>query len=163
MSTIFALLIQCAILAHAFVGGVFLAFSDVIMRALVMTSGHGGVEAMQVINCEVFRWVFMTLFLGMAVVSSVIAAYGAFAMTGPASVADADSFFNLPAAEMTTKMRTRARITATIPGSDQRVRSTVPEPGLIGRVFYWVQTSGGWAECAKVRFEPEAAHLLCEE
>lgn len=84
MSMIFVLLIQCAILAYAFVGGVFLAFSDFIMRALARTSGHGGVEVMQVINQEVFRWVFMTLFLGMAAVSLVIAAYAALAMNGPA-------------------------------------------------------------------------------
>ena len=84
MSTAFVFLIQFAILAYALVGGVFLAFSDFIMSALAMTSGHGGVEAMQVINREVFRWVFMALFLGLAVVSLVIAAYGAFALTGTA-------------------------------------------------------------------------------
>lgn len=69
MSTLFILLIQCAILAYAFVGGVFLAFSDFIMRALAKTSGHGGVEAMQMINREVFRWVFMALFLSLVPVS----------------------------------------------------------------------------------------------
>lgn len=84
MSTAFFLLIQFAILAYALVGGVFLAFSDFIMRSLAMIGGHGGVEAMQVINREVFRWVFMTLFLGLAAVSVVIAAYGAFALTGSA-------------------------------------------------------------------------------
>ena len=84
MSTTFILLMQSAILAYSFVGGVFLAFSDFIMRALAKTSGHGGVEAMQTINREVFRWVFMTLFFGLAVVSLVIAAYSALALTGPA-------------------------------------------------------------------------------
>ncbi len=84
MSTVFFLLIQFAILAYALVGGVFLAFSDFIMRSLAITGGHGGVEAMQVINREVFRWVFMTLFLGMAAVSVVVAAYGAFGVGGPA-------------------------------------------------------------------------------
>jgi len=84
MSTAFFFLFQFAILAYAFVGGVFLAFSDFIMRSLALTGGHGGVEAMQVINREVFRWVFMTLFLGMAAVSVAIAAYGAFGLTGPA-------------------------------------------------------------------------------
>lgn len=43
-----------AVLAYALVGGVFLAFSDFIMRALSVTSGHGGAEAMQAINREVF-------------------------------------------------------------------------------------------------------------
>ncbi|MEM9342158.1 MAG: anthrone oxygenase family protein [Pseudomonadota bacterium] len=72
----FLLLTQVAIIAYALVGGVFLAFSDFIMRSLRQTSGHGGVEAMQEINREVFRWVFMTLFLGMVPVSLLIAVYG---------------------------------------------------------------------------------------
>ena len=84
MTTAFVLLIQCAIIGYAFVGGVFLAFSDFIMRALGMTSGFGGVEAMQMINREVFRWVFMALFLGMAAVSLVIVGYGAIDLSGPA-------------------------------------------------------------------------------
>ncbi|MDX8350188.1 anthrone oxygenase family protein [Cognatiyoonia sp. IB215446] len=84
MSTALFFLIQFAILAYALVGGVLLAFSDFIMRSLALTGGHGGVEAMQVINREVFRWVFMALFLGMAAVSLVVAGYGAFGVSGPA-------------------------------------------------------------------------------
>ncbi|MEL6800325.1 MAG: anthrone oxygenase family protein [Pseudomonadota bacterium] len=84
MSTAFFLFMQFAILAYALVGGVFLAFSDFIMRSLAMTAGHGGVEAMQVINREVFRWVFMALFLGMAAVSVIVAGYGAFGVSGAA-------------------------------------------------------------------------------
>ncbi len=75
---------QAAVIAYALVGGVFLAFSDFIMRALSLTSGKGGVEAMQVINREVFRWVFMTLFLGMAAMSLVICGYAAISLSGPA-------------------------------------------------------------------------------
>lgn len=77
-------LMQFAILAYALVGGVFLAFSDFIMRSLSLTGGVGGVEAMQVINREVFRWVFMALFLGMAAVSLVISGYAAISLSGPA-------------------------------------------------------------------------------
>ncbi|WP_413720232.1 DUF1772 domain-containing protein [Silicimonas sp. MF1-12-2] len=84
MSTAFFFLFQFAILAYALVGGVFLAFSDFIMRSLTLTGGHGGIEAMQVINREVFRWVFMALFLGMAAVSLIVAGYGAFGLSGPA-------------------------------------------------------------------------------
>lgn len=77
-------MIQFSILAYAVIGGVFLAFSDFIMRSLTLTCGHGGVEAMQSINREVFRWVFMTLFLGMAAVSLVLAGYGTIGLSGPA-------------------------------------------------------------------------------
>ncbi|SNT27221.1 DUF1772 domain-containing protein [Tropicimonas sediminicola] len=83
MSPFFFVLMQAAILAYALVGGVFLAFSDFIMRSLSLTGGSGGVEAMQVINREVYRWVFMTLFLGMAVVSLGVAGVAAFGMSGP--------------------------------------------------------------------------------
>ena len=76
MSPIIFFLMQFAILAYALVAGVFLAFSDFIMRALSLTGGVGGVEAMQIINREVVRRVFVALFLGMAAASLAIAAYG---------------------------------------------------------------------------------------
>ena len=84
MSGLFVYMVQFSIIAYSVIGGVFLAFSDFIMRSLARTSGTGGVEAMQVINREVFRWVFMGLFLGMAPVSLAIAAYGGFGLSGPA-------------------------------------------------------------------------------
>lgn len=77
--TVFA---QFAIIAYALVGGVFLAFSDFIMRALTLPSGTAGVEVMQTINREVFRWVFMTLFLGLAPVSLFITLYGLIGIGG---------------------------------------------------------------------------------
>ncbi len=82
MSTFIFLLLQLSILAYAIVGGVFLAFSDFIMRSLAHTGGVGGVEAMQVINREVFRWIFMTLFLGMAAISASVAIYSGLNLTG---------------------------------------------------------------------------------
>ncbi len=75
MSIWFLVLIQLSILAYALVGGVFLAFSDFIMRALANTSGVGGIDAMQSINRAVFRWAFMALFLGMAPVSLILTGY----------------------------------------------------------------------------------------
>lgn len=57
MSSVVVLLMQFAILAYALIAGVFLAFSDFIMRSLALTSGASGVGTMQVINREVFRWV----------------------------------------------------------------------------------------------------------
>jgi len=76
MSPILLVLLQLTVIAIAFVGGVFLAFSDFIMRSLARTSGTGGVDAMQSINREVFRWIFMALFLGLVPVSLLIAGYG---------------------------------------------------------------------------------------
>ncbi|MEJ6402977.1 anthrone oxygenase family protein [Yoonia sp. 2307UL14-13] len=87
MSPAILALFQFSIIAYALVGGVFLAFSDFVMRSLARTGGVGGVEAMQVINREVFRWVFMTLFLGMAAISVFIAIYAVVNLTGgPATI-----------------------------------------------------------------------------
>ncbi len=78
------LLSQFSILAFAALGGVFLAFSDFIMRALGATSGAGGAEAMQSINREVFRYVFMSLFIGMVPVSLLLAAAAFMTLAAPA-------------------------------------------------------------------------------
>lgn len=86
MSPILFYLAHFAVLAYALVGGVFLAFSDFIMRSLSLTSGQGGAEAMQIINREVFRWVFMTLFLGLAVVSLALIVWARLSLAGPVSV-----------------------------------------------------------------------------
>ncbi|MEM7472207.1 MAG: anthrone oxygenase family protein [Pseudomonadota bacterium] len=86
MSPFVFFLLQASIVAYAFVGGVFLAFSDFIMRSLAHTGGVGGVEAMQVINREVFRWIFMALFLGMAAVSAFVVIYALSNLAGGAQV-----------------------------------------------------------------------------
>ncbi len=69
MSSWFTLVAVFSSLAFGLLGGIFLAFSDFLMRSLAQVSGSGGVEAMQAINREVFRIVFMVLFIGMAPVS----------------------------------------------------------------------------------------------
>ena len=75
-------LAQMLTVAYALTGGVFLAFSDFIMRALALTSGPGGVEAMQHINREVFRIVFMVLFLGLAPASLLLIGTSALTLNG---------------------------------------------------------------------------------
>ncbi|SEN50367.1 anthrone oxygenase family protein [Palleronia pelagia] len=82
MSPLILALAHVAVLAYALVAGVFLAFSDFIMRALSRTSGQGGAEAMQAINREVFRWVFMALFLGLAAVSLLLVVHAALWLDG---------------------------------------------------------------------------------
>lgn len=117
MSPLFFVVAQVVTLAYAVVGGVFIAFSDFIMRSLARTSGTGGVEAMQVINREVFRWVFMILFMGLAPLSLVIALYGLIAISGTAGTMLAAAgltyfigcfgvtvFFNVPLNERLAKM-----------------------------------------------------------
>jgi uncharacterized membrane protein len=102
------IMLQFAVLAYALVAGVFLAFSDFIMRSLALTGGVGGVEAMQVINREVFRWVFMTLFLGMAAGSVALAAMRG-SVSGPAAHADRGRRWSISSAASASRSSSTCR------------------------------------------------------
>lgn len=84
MSTGLFVMLQGVLLAYAVMAGVFLAFSDFIMRALVGTGRAGGIEAMQMINREVYRWMFMTMFLGLIPISLGIVIFGVKLLPMPA-------------------------------------------------------------------------------
>ncbi|EAQ02315.1 hypothetical protein OB2597_19571 [Pseudooceanicola batsensis HTCC2597] len=57
------LLLVCG-LAMALVAGVFLSFSDFVMRGLVLAPGTGGAAGMIGLNRTVYRSVFMVLLMG---------------------------------------------------------------------------------------------------
>ena len=76
---------QIAVIASAVVSGVFLTFSDFVMRSLNGAKTEAGVEVMQVINREVFRSVFMFLLLGMSALSPILAGIAYLRVDGPAS------------------------------------------------------------------------------
>ncbi len=80
----FFILIEIAVIASALVSGVFLTFSDFVMRSLDCAKRSAGVEVMQVINREVFRTIFMVLLLGMSGLSLFLIGYAYFNITGPA-------------------------------------------------------------------------------
>lgn len=84
MSPFLIPLLAFSLLAYALLGGVFLAFSDFLMRSLARTPAPGGVQAMQVINREVFRWIFIPLFLAMAPVSVLLAIVAGLNLSGAA-------------------------------------------------------------------------------
>lgn len=64
-----------ASIATALIAGVFLTFSDFIMRSLGSAQAEAGVEAMQQINRKVYRSIFMLLLIGMVPVSAAAVAY----------------------------------------------------------------------------------------
>lgn len=66
------------------IAGVFLAFSDFVMRSLSAATPVAGIEAMQLINRKVFSSVFLVWLLGMAPASVVLAAYAWAFVDGPA-------------------------------------------------------------------------------
>lgn len=63
-------------LAVALVAGVFLTFSDFVMRSLAGSAPAAGAEAMQHINREVFGSVFMVLLMGSGIAALGIAGLG---------------------------------------------------------------------------------------
>lgn len=82
------ILVACAtaVIGCGLVAGVFLAFSDFVMKSLYAASPAGGVEAMQMINRKVYGSIFLTLLIAMAVASVGLALYAALGMTGPPAV-----------------------------------------------------------------------------
>ncbi len=84
-STWFFILCEISIIACAVVSGVFLTFSDFVMRSLDGAKTAAGVEVMQIVNREVFRSVFMVLLLGMSALSPFLIGYAYFRVDGSAS------------------------------------------------------------------------------
>lgn len=81
------LIYACAtmVVATGLVGGVFLTFSDFVMRSLRDASPVAGIEAMQSINRTVYRSVFLALFFAAAALAVVLSAYAIFRSPGPAA------------------------------------------------------------------------------
>ncbi|WP_297767391.1 anthrone oxygenase family protein [uncultured Roseovarius sp.] len=73
-------------LAMALVAGVFLAFSDFVMRALGLARGVAGIKAMQVINREVYGSAFLVALLGLAPVAVALGLYALARVEGAAMV-----------------------------------------------------------------------------
>ena len=85
MSPWFFLFCQACVLSFGLLAGVFLAFSDFVMRALSLAPHTGGIEVMQIINREVFRYVFIALFIGMVPASVALTGYGLVTLQNPGS------------------------------------------------------------------------------
>lgn len=79
----------CLFLAlwSAIIGGVFSAFSEFIMAALLRAAPEAGIETMQQINRTVIRTQFVAGILLIAFFSVAFAVYAVFALNGPARVA----------------------------------------------------------------------------
>jgi len=73
-----------AALAFGLVAGVFLTFSDFIMRSLRAVAPAAGMAAMQAINRKVYGSLFLMMFMGLAAVSVALAGNAVIFATGPA-------------------------------------------------------------------------------
>ncbi len=81
----FFIVLEVSTIACALVAGVFLSFSDFVMRALNGAKTSAGVEVMQVINREVFKSLFMVLLLGWSAISPLLIIYAWLNLAGPVS------------------------------------------------------------------------------
>ena len=81
----FLVVCEVSVIACGLVSGVFLTFSDFVMRSLDGARTAAGIEVMQVINREVFRSVFMVMLLGMSALSPFLIGYAYFRVAGSAS------------------------------------------------------------------------------
>jgi len=81
----FFFICQGAIVAASLVSGVFLTFSDFVMRSLRGAGAESGIKVMQIINREVLATLFMVLLLGLAVVSLFLAGYAGLWISGSVS------------------------------------------------------------------------------
>lgn len=77
---------QIAVIATGLVAGVFLTFSDFIMRSLTAAQPWAGAEAMQLINRKVYGSAFLVLLMGMAALSAALIWAGAVVAPDSASI-----------------------------------------------------------------------------
>ncbi len=71
-------------LGNGLVAGVFQSFSDFVMKSLIAAHPASGIEAMQWINRNVFRSLFLIMMLGLAPVTLATAIYANGYLAGPA-------------------------------------------------------------------------------
>ena len=74
MSVAMAIAVAAALTGSAIVGGIFLAFSSFIMKALARLPSAEGIRAMQSINVVVLNPLFLGIFTGTALVCMLVAA-----------------------------------------------------------------------------------------
>ena len=82
MALWFLLLCATCVLAYAMLCGVFLAFSDFLMRSFDRVPGQGGIRSMQILNAEIMRSIFMLVFIGLVPVSLAVAVYAGLWLEG---------------------------------------------------------------------------------
>ena len=86
MPDILPLVLELSIIACALVAGVFLTFSDFVMKSLGAAKPAAGIEVMQMINRKVWATVFMVLLVGWCAFSPLMAGFAYFNIEGPAGL-----------------------------------------------------------------------------
>lgn len=82
----FLVVVHMCVIACGLVAGVFLTFSDFVMKSLAATDTAGGIQAMQNINEKVMPTLFMVLLLGISAAAPVLGVYAYLSVPFPSAV-----------------------------------------------------------------------------
>ena len=85
-TTWFFIVCEIAVISYAMVAGLFLTFSDFIMRSLNSAPPSAGIEVMQNINRDIFKSLTIFLLWGMVLLSIFIGVYAILYISGFASL-----------------------------------------------------------------------------
>lgn len=75
--------LSISVIASSLVAGLFLTFSDFVMRSLALAKSGAGIEVMQIINREIGKSISIFLLWGMVALSVILVGYAYFFITGP--------------------------------------------------------------------------------
>lgn len=125
-------LCQVTLIGYATIGGLFWAFSDVIMRSLARIDDAAAIAAMQSINKTILRAAFMLVFIGLAPVSIAIGVYGLVTLEGATAwfVGGATALYSAGVFGLT------AALNVPLNNRLQRLDPTTPESAAFWRDTY---------------------------
>lgn len=138
--------------ATCLVSGVFLSFSDFTMRSLRNATPEAGVQAMQILNREVFRSVFIVLLIGMAPVALAIGVWAVFwpPLAGTKYLITGSIFYVLGVFFVT--------MFGNVPENEKL--ATMPD-GSAGAQSYWPTYYSGWIFWNHVRTGSSFVTAVC--
>lgn len=139
-------------LSAALVAGVFLAFSDFIMRALKSSNPIGAIESMQEINVAVLRSVFLTMFFALvpAMIGLSIYLISRLESAATSLVLVGTGIYILTVILVT--------IVGNVPMNEKLAKMPPNSPDTIS---YWRRYGTGWTRLNHVRTIGSFATALC--
>ena len=139
-------------MATALVAGVFLTFSDFVMKSLFASQPAAGTEAMQIINRKVYHSIFMVLLIGMIPVSAAIVLYAYIYVEGLVStyliVGGLLYFFGVFVVSMVGNIPMNQRLEA------------LPQGGVAAQA-YWPDYVKGWVWWNHIRWVSALGTSVC--
>ena len=136
------LLVLVAAIGSGLVAGVFFAFSNFVMKALVRVTPEHGISAMQAINITVINPWFLGLFLGTGVVSLLLAIRALFLLEHDAAL------YMLSGSLVYIFGCIVVTIVCNIPRTERLASLPAASPGSVNA---WMDYVSSWTLCNHVR------------